>query len=103
MVPLSSLLSILENEDDLSSLLPDEAPSVADLLDFGCVAAGVADGSSDGCWEALNKSSLNEYLRPMMAHDRFVDEFCSLTVTFGIHFAWIINVINIIRFFTALI
>jgi len=31
----SSLLSIFEKEEDRSSLLPEEAPRVADLLTFG--------------------------------------------------------------------
>lgn len=84
MVPLSSLLSILEKDDDLSSLLPAAAPSVADLPPLW--EAPVDDVSSFIC-EALNRSSLKEYLRPMIAHERFAVLVLSLTVTLGIHFA----------------
>lgn len=71
---------MFEKEEDRNSLLPAAAPRVADLLDL----VGGRDESSNV--DALNKSSLKEYLRPIIAQERLL-VFVSLTVTFGIHLA----------------
>lgn len=77
---------MLVNEEDRSSLAPDEAPSVAD---FDCFVDGV--GSSAALTDGLSMSSLNDSLRLRGTAGLMAAVVVSLTVTFGIQFACIIT------------